>query len=309
MKKILPLILITLLLLSCAACSHPIVYGEEEAVHNWLTQRTQGYTAVKSTSRMMLYNVDDHFSLQFNTGSNGYPQLKIEDQMKYIVATENSILSLYDGETLFTQSTHQNTVFDPYRNAYTPSMKVYMKDATHFRVFLYLYGAVTDFYPIPLLLTVEQYEAMLPIVNAYTKEQEEIAIEEMMPAFNYTQEFMNLYPAKYFSDKASNPNGGVFYQYTGEASEHMSEYRTLFKKLNLTEQDWRKSFESLGYTGQKETLQIVYFDISIGDTQITLDFHKSDSYTSDAWKALGKDFTYTFCPSLSLQEFMIVNQD
>ena len=114
---------------------------------------------------------------------------------------------------------------------------------------------------------------------------------------------------KYFSDKASNPNGGVFYQYTGEASEHMSEYRTLFKKLNLTEQDWRKSFESLGYTGQKETLQIVYFDISIGDTQITLDFHKSDSYTSDAWKALGKDFTYTFCPSLSLQEFMIVNQD
>ena len=106
MKKILSLILITLLMLSCAACSHPIVYGEEEAVHNWLTQRTQGYTAVKSTSRMMLYNVDDHFSLQFNTGSNGYPQLKIEDQMKYIVASNTmkveARINREDVNTIFT---------------------------------------------------------------------------------------------------------------------------------------------------------------------------------------------------------------
>lgn len=308
MKKICSLTLLLALTLSLWGCARPIIYEEEKTIHTWLNERTEGYDRVPASSRMILYQDEKGFTVKIDTGTNALPRISIEDDKTNVIATENSLLTVTNENSIFAQATHENSVFDPYRNSYTRSMKVYQKDESSFRVFLWLYGSPTDFYPIPQLLTQSQYTQMLEIVKEYTEKkavESEAADED---PFNYTADFMSLYEGRYFSDKATNQQGAIFYQYNDTPSKHFSAYRTLFSQLNLTEQDWRASFESLGYTGQKLNLHIVYFDIYIGRETVDITLMTSDTYTSHLLASQDQNFTYAFCPSLASQDFIHVKQ-
>lgn len=308
MKKLCSLALLFALTATLWGCSSPIVYEEEKTINAWLNERTEGYRQVAPSSRMVLYQDEEGFTVKIDTGTDMIPRITVEDDKTNTTAVDNTMLTVTGGNTVFARSTHENSVFDPYRNSYTRAMKVYQKDETTFRVFFWLYGAPTDFYPIPQLLTQEQYSQMLEIVEEYSTEKVAESKDAGEDPVNYTGDFMALYKGQYFSHKAKNPDGTIFYQYNGSTSEYFSVYRTLFFDLGLTEQDWRTSYEKLGYTGQELNLQIVYFDLSVGKDTVDMTLMTSDTYTSRLLASYNLDFTYSFCTSLAPQEFIKVEQ-
>lgn len=309
LKKAFALCLLLTFLLSLFGCSHAIVYDEEKDVHNWLTERTKGYTQIPNSSRMVLYEVEDHFAAKITTGSNGAPRLIIENQMTYVTATENSILSVTTPSSAFGMGTNEPKVFDPYRNTYTASMKAYQKGDNQFRVFFWIYGAPTDFYPIPQLLTEEQYNKMLKIVGDYTEAQKIVSEQQDTEPVNYLGDFMSIYSNGYFSDKARNPSGEIFYQYNGAQSQYLSTYRNLFGKMGMSEQDWRKSYEELGYTGHHPQLLIVYFDMTVNEKTVDITLMKSDTYRSGSLALKNPNFIYAFCPGFETHEFITITAE
>jgi len=310
MKKILSLLLILPLLAGLCACSSGvIIYEEETAIHQWIAQRTEGYTQIAPSSMMYLRKDNSAFTLRIDTGSDTYPRVTVINELKNVTAVDNTMLTVKQGDQLFAQSTHTNRFFDPYSNDYTPTMKVYKKDDYTFRVFFWLYGSNTDFYPIPLLLTAEQFLQAKAQVDAYNQEKYAESADAGDQPFDYSAEFTSLYEAKYFSDKAKNPKGEIYYEYTGAACDNLTVYRNLIRRLGLTEQDWRKSFEDLGYVGQALNLQIVYCDITVGTADISMVLKTSDPFTSQALKAKNPQFTYTFCSSLATYDFIKITQE
>lgn len=309
MKRILSFFLLFPLLLTFCACSHPIIYPEEETVHKWLTERTDGYSQVSPSSRMVLFSEEDGFTVKIDTGSDMNPRLTIADERTNISAVDNTILSAAVGDRLFATSTHTNRVFDPYRNGYTRAMQVYRKDASTFRIFFWLYGGIGDFYPIPRLLTQAQYEQILKIVEEYTDTEYRKSIENNEVAVNYLEDFSRLYKEKYASDLAPNPNLGVFYECDTPNSDYLSVYTKLFNQMGLSPQEWRESFADLGYVGEKSTLKILYCDLTVGEGTVDIVLKTKDSYTSPLASALSAPWVYTFCPSISLQEFVHITQE
>ena len=307
MKKFLALFLTLVLILPIlCSCSTPVIYDEENAVRAWLAERTEGYTQVSSTSMMYLKKDAEQFTVAIATGSNGLPRLEIEYDPVSITGKDPEILAVSVGGEKFAVSTHSNIVFDPYANQYTRSMKIYRKDENTFRIFFWLYGEDTDFYPLPRLLTAEQYQQLLPIFNEYT-EKERLESEELgEEVVNYAGIFMDSYVGKYTSALAANPSGAIFYEYNGGAAEYVSVFRDLISRLGLTQQDWRKAYEGLGYTGYQPVYRLVYCDMIIGETEIDLTLNVGDAYDSPAMKEKNLDLSYTFCPNLAQQEFMNV---
>ncbi len=306
MKKIVSLALVLLTAASLFACTKPVIYDEEAAIHEWLKERTAGYTQVNPSSRMVLFQEEEGFKIRIDTGSDMVPKLTVENDAANTVAVDNSVLTVASGSALYATATHENRVFDPYRNAYTRALQVWQKDEKTFRIFFWLYGADTDFYPFPKLLTEPQYRQMLELVTDYMEQanaKAEVAGEEII---NYAGDFMNLYKGYYTTEKAKNPSSNIFYEYVGKPTEYAGIYRSLFTQLGLTEQDWRKSYEDLGYTGQKLDLTIVYCDLTVDDAAVSLALQTKDSYFSHLLAAKNPAFTYTFCPSLSQKEFVKV---
>ena len=248
MKKLFCLLLIGAALL--CGCASATFYEEETQMRAWLAPRTEGYTLLQASSRMVLRRDEKGISLQIDTGSDTSPRLKVSDGKAHASVAETELLTLTVNGVEHAKATHAMIHYDPYRNAYTPSMKVYQKDADHFRIFFFLYGGGTDFYPVPRLLTETQYKQMLEQVKAYTEQETKKSLEKEEDPVNYTGDFLNLYTGVYQTPKASNPDGKMIYVYNEEAaSDHLDVYRTLFGTLNMSEQDWRRSFEKLGYTG------------------------------------------------------------
>ncbi len=307
MKKILSLFLLLSLTVALCGCGNAIVYEEEKTVDTWLKEHTTGYTEWKSTSRMMLYTVEEGFKISITTGSDRLPKLTVENDATNTVAVENAVLTVTAGEKLYAAANHENRVFDPYRNRYTASMKVFQKDAETFRIFFWLYGEDTDFFPLPKLLTQEQYDKILALVEAYTQEQIQVSETQGEDPFNYTGEFLSLYKSKYFSDLAKNPDGTIYYEFTGVETENALLYRNLIAQLEMTEQDWRKSYEDLGYTGPKLNLQIVYCDLVIGADKVTFTLRTDDAYTSHLLASKDLALTYAFCPSLTNFDYIQVD--
>lgn len=308
MKRILALLFLSVFGVTLFGCSRPIIYEEEARTHTWLLQRTEGYTQLEPTSRMILFREDDGFTVKIDTGSDMNPRLTVVNDQTYVTAVENSLLTATADQSLFAQATHSNRVYDPYKNRYTRALQVYQKDETTFRIFFWLYGSATDFYPVPRLLTEKQYNQMLEIVEAYTNEQKAVSDENGTEPINYLKDFMALYKAYYTTDIAANPNLGIFYELVG-TSEYLSEYRTLFAQLEMTEQDWRASFESLGYTGDRPVFQILYCDLTVGETDLTFALRTDDVYHSQSLQASGTQLTYSFCPSLASYDFITVTQE
>ncbi len=306
MKKALSLILTLLMAAALFGCGNAVIYEEETAVNTWLKERTQGYTQIAPSSRMVLFQEEEGFKIRIDTGSDMIPKLTVENDKTNTVALDNSILTVTAGDGLYAKADHTSSVFDPYKNRYTRAMQVYQKDGTTFRIFFWLYGSATDFYPIPQLLTSDQYDRMLKILEDYTAEKLEETEAVGETNVNYTGDFMALYKSYYFTDKAKNPGGTIFYEYNGTPSEHLLVYRNLFSQLEMTEQDWRKSFEDLGYTGQKLDLQIVYCDLVVGTDTVDLSLQTSDAYTSALLQSKNLTLTYAFCPSLSQQDYIRV---
>lgn len=310
LKKILSLVLLgTMAVGLCSCTGKPIIYDEEIAVQQWLTRHTEGYALLQASSRMVLYRDEEGFTVKIDTGTDLIPRITVADEKTNTTAVDNSFLIVTEDASLYAQASHANSVFDPYRNSYTRALKVYKKDDTTFRVFFWLYGSATDFYPIPQLLTSDQYTQMLEKVDAYTWEHYDESMEEQGEAINYTGDFMALYKGQYFSDKATNPNGEIFYQYTGTASEYLSVYEDLFAELGLTQQDWRKSYETLGYTGQRLDLQILYCDINVGTDAVHFTLNTSDAYTSNLLAYRNPKFTYAFCSGMIGKSFVRVEQN
>lgn len=309
MKKIVSLTLLLFMAASLFSCAKPVIYEEEEAIHGWLKERTAGYTQVNPSSRMVLFQEEEGFKVRIDTGSDMVPKLTVDYDAINTVAVDNSILTVTSGTVLYGTATHVNRVFDPYRNAYTRALQVWQKDEKTFRIFFWIYGSDTDFYPFPKLLTEPQYRQMLDLVTAYTEQANAKAEAAGEDIINYAGEFMNLYKGYYTTEKAKNPNSGIFYEYVGKSTEYADLYRSLFAKMGLTEQDWRKSFEDLGYTGQKLDLMIVYCDLTVGDNAVSLALKPKDAYFSHLLAAQNPAFTYNFCPSLSQKDFVVVTVD
>ncbi len=307
MKKLLSLLLLLCLIFSLCGCGNAIVYEEEKTIDTWLKDRTEGYNEWRATSRMVLYQVEEGFKIRIETGSDMVPKLTVENDATNTIGVENTVLTVTSGENLYAAGTHEIRVFDPYRNRYTPAMKVFQKDKNTFRIFFWLYGSDTDFYPLPKLLTQQQYDKILSLVEAYNQEQAEQSDAQGDNPFNYTGEFMSLYKSKYFSDLAKNPEGNIYYEYTEIATENAAAYRNLIAQLELTEQDWRKSYEDLGYTGQKLNLQIVYYDLIVGSDNVSLTLRTDDAYTSPLLQSKGLSLTYAFCPSLKNFDYIQVD--
>lgn len=307
MKKTLALLLSAVLLWGLFGCSAPIIYEEEIAAVQWLNERTEGYTALPP-NQTRLYKDEEGFIFHIRSASGGIPRPEIEYDPLSVTVRETDLLTSFVGDTPFATASTLNRVFHPYQNQYNSAMQIFWKDAKTFRVFLWLYAEDTDDYPLPRILNAEQYQSMLELVNAYNDEMYVKHENEGALHVNYVQIFLDSYPGKYISDKVSNPEGVIFYEYNGGAKDYVSEYSSLFAKLNMTQQDWRASYEALGYKGAKPVYQILYFDVAIGNTVIDLTLNTADVYTSPALQEKNLTFTYTFCPELAKQEFMNVTQ-
>ena len=299
MKKILALIFALLFTLACAGCSKPIIYEEEKETTQWLSEKTQGYSLVPTSAMMILTDQENGWKIQINTGSDMVPQLLIKNASNRSEITERSVLTVTTTSSLFAKATHASRVFNPYPNRFNPALQVWQKDATTFRIFFWLYGANTDFYPIPRLLTEKQYQTILGKVTDYNKEQEEKADLSGDRIINYTADFLKLYENTYYSEIAPNPDGDLFYQYTGEASDYMSIYRALFLEMGLSEQDWRKSFQSLGYTEQQTLLHVVYCDLTVEDGKVHMVLNTEDTYSTPSLKEMNLPLKYAFCPTVN----------
>lgn len=298
MKKILSFFLVFLIAASLFGCNNAIIYDEETTVNGWLKERTRGYVQISPSSHMILFKEEEGFKIGIDTGTDMIPKLKLENDEENTVTIEANMLSATAGEELFSAATHAPRVFDPYRNRYTRAMQVWKKDDATFRIFFWLYGEDTDFYPVPKLLTQEQYTAMTALVEEYNAKKQEESLAANEKIVNYTADFLNLYQGSYYSEKAENPDGNIFYECTG-TTEYATVYRDLFSELELSEQDWRNSFASLGYTGQKLNLQIVYCDLSVNDASVDLTLHTEDGYTSAFLKSKNTSLSYVFCPALA----------
>jgi len=305
LKKSLALLLT---LLFCTAlfcsCSAPVIYGEEKASAAWLTERTEGYTRVTASGLMYLKKDPKQFTVAIATGSDGYPRLEIEYDPVSIVGKDPTILSVKAGEEEFAVSTHANTVFDPYANQYTRSMKVYQKDENTFRIFFWLFGEDTDFYPLPRLLNETQYRQLLDIFNQFTEEQRIESENRGDEPVNYAGIFMDSYQGKYSSNKVTNPKGTIFYEYNGGAKDYVPIFANLTARLGLTQQDWRKSYEELGYVDYRPVYRLMYCDLVIGETVTEITLNTGDVYDSPAMKEKNLTLTYELCPNLAQQDFM-----
>ncbi len=297
MKKVLSLTLVLFTVSILFGCSKAVIYEEETTINTWLKQRTEGYVQLTPSSLMVLTNREDGFRIELSTGSDMIPELTVKNRKNNTAGTERNLLTVTTDQTLFAQANHKNSVFDPYRNSYTRALQVWKKDDSTFRIFLWLYGDETDFYPIPKLLTQSQYSEILKLVEAYDAERAETSKNSGEKIINYTGDFLNLYKSSYFSDKAKNPNGDIYYECIG-TSEYAAEYRKLFAQLGLSEQAWRKSFETLGYTGQKLNLQIVYFDLVVNKNDLKMTLNTTDAFTSALLKSKNLPLQYSFCPAL-----------
>ncbi len=173
MKKILSLALILSICATFFGCSKAIIYEEEAVIHQWLNQRTEGYVQLTPSSQMVLASTQNGIKIDLDTGADMIPELKIKPGKTADSLTENNILTLSEGETVFAKANHKNSVFNPYRNHYTRALQVWKKDDSTFRIFFWLYGNNTDFYPIPQLLTQSQYSEMLKLVEDYDAKQTE----------------------------------------------------------------------------------------------------------------------------------------
>ncbi len=303
MKKIFSLFLVLLMITALFGCNNAIIYDEETTVNHWLKEHTQGYVQLNPSSVMTLYKEEEGFKISIDTGTDMIPELKLENDAKNTVTLEKNLLTATVGEKPYAVATHENRVFDPYRNRYTRALQVWKKDETNFRIFFWLYGEDTDFYPIPKLLTQEQYTEITALVEEYNAEKQEESFAANEKVINYAADFMNLYKASYFSDKAKNPDGTIYYECVG-TTEYAVIYRNLFSKLELSEQDWRNSFESLGYTGQKLNLQIVYCDLAVNEKSVDLILQTKDGYTSSLLKIKNPELSYTFCPALAELDYV-----
>ncbi len=308
MKKNGSLFLIFVLAASLCACSKAIVYQEETAINTWLKERTQGYSQVQSSSLMELYMKEEGFKVSLSTGSDRIPKLKVENDAVDETVEENRILTVSSSAGKIASATHKNSVFDPYRNAYVRSLQVWQKSEREFRVFLWLYAEETDFYPIPKLLTKDQYDQALALVEAYNAQQAEKDELAGNKIINYTGDFISLYQASYGSEKAENPKGDLYYECVG-TTIYGDAYRSLFAELGLSEQDWRNSFKSLGYTGQELNLQIVYFDLTVGADAVSLALQTKDVYSTARWMAQNPSFTYAFCPAFAETEYITLTEN
>ena len=305
MKKILSLALVLFTVTTMLGCSKAVIYEEETEINTWLKQRTEGYVQLPPSSQMVLASTQNGIKIDLDTGADMIPELKIKPGKTADFLTENNILTLSEGETVFAKANHKNSVFNPYRNHYTRALQVWKKDDFTFRIFFWLYGDNTDFYPIPKLLTQSQYSEMLELVKAYDAQKAEESINAETNVVNYTGDFLGLYKSFYFSDKAKNPDGDIYYECVG-TTEYAAEYRKLFAQLGLSEQDWRKSFEALGYTGQKLNLQIVYCDLTIDGNSVNLTLQTADAYTSALLQSKELNLQYSFCPALQNSEGITV---
>ena len=293
MKKFLCFALLLTLALSFFGCSKAIIYPQEEETNQWLRQQTAGYTQITPSSRMILYR-DSDITVRIDTRNNNVPELTVSYESTNTSFTETSMLTATTTSKLFASATHENRVFDPYRNAYTRALQVWQKDENHFRIFFWLYGENTDFYPIPALLTEKQYTKMVELVTEYHAQKEAEAYASNDDVINYLGDFLKLYEGAYQTPKAANPKGKLFYQYNGASSQYLTVYRSLFAQLGLSEQDWRNSFEDLGYVAQETTLLLTYCDLVIENGEVSLSLNVKDSYKTQDVPSL----TYSFCPAL-----------
>ena len=308
MKKIGSLFLIFVLAASLCACSKAIVYEEEREINGWLKDRTQGYSQISPSSLMNLYTKEEGFKISISTGSDMIPKLQVENDALNKKAEENSLLTVSSGDKEIVSANHKKSFFDPYRNAYVRSLQVWKKSDTQFRVFLWLYAEETDFYPFPKLLTQEQYDRIFALVQEFDAEQAEEDETAGNKVVDYTGDFINLYKASYNSDKAKNPKGELYYECVG-TTLYGSTYRSLFSQLGLSEQDWRNSFKELGYTGQELNLQIVYFDLTVGDDAVSLTLQTKDAYSTARWESRNPAVTYTFCPAFAEAEYITLTEN
>lgn len=308
MKKFLATALIPILLIALFACSRTRFYSEEEEYRDWLQEHTAGYSRLTTSRRMILTESGARFRIQINIGSSNLPQLQITDNTTSVTVSEPSVLTVRIGETLYAEGTAAAIDFNPYQNQYDSAMKVYQKDETHFRIFFALYGDGTDFYPIPRLLTEKQYQDLLALVTEYTETQRKKSDEAGDEPINYTEDFLKLYSGTYTSELAENPKGTIFYQYTGEASNYLSDYRELMLKMGISEQEWRRSFEDLGYTGFYPNRILLYADLTVEDSGVFLTLHPEDGYQSSKVKTARYQFSYAFCPSLQEASFVTISK-
>ena len=320
MKKFLSLLLVTVLTATLfCSCSVPIIYPEEDEARAWLKQRTEGYEKVEN-SALWLRRDENGFLIYLATSTkSATPFLEVEYDPANTEARENALVTVYGNGQSHGTVYNTQCVFDPYANTYRNSMQVYKKDENTYRFFFWFYYADTDFYPIPKLLTEEQYQQMLTLVNTYTEEEYTASEDAGEQPVNYAGAFLDSYKAVYTSDLVADPTGDVFYEYTplsqelqdkhyGSNSLFVVTFHNLFQDLNLSVQDWRESFEDLGYGEYAPYYQIFYFDLTIGDSVTSMDLKSSDVYFSPALHKTGILFHYDFCPELAKQSFMRVTQ-
>ena len=323
MKKTLALLLLFVLTASLlCSCSAPIIYPEENEVRQWLKERTAGYENLgdKADSEeekrtFWLYKDDAGFLIYLSTSTtNATPFLEIEYDPISQTVRENSLITV--NSSTFK---NQKKVFDPYANDYHYSMQVYRKGEKNFRIFFWVYQESTDFYPLPKLLTEEQYQDMLAKVTAeHEKLMQESDAEGTEPV-NYVGAFLDAYKATYTSDLVTKPNGKVFYEFSrwskeslernnGNESLFASNFQLWFNALGFSVQDWRESFQELGYENYNPKYQVLYMDITVGETITELTLKTSDRYLSPALRSQNMNFSYEFCPELAKQSFLRVTK-
>lgn len=323
MKRILTLFLLFTMIVSLAGCSGIVVYEEENAARAWVAERTKGYRRLYSPSATFdLYSDPEGFDIQLDAitypGENGNyesPLLKIDDDvsnsgqiMETVDGTsEGSLLSLTSQIGFFGRAICDACIFDPYSNSYDQAMQVYQKDDRTFRIFCWIGAEVTDFYPIPRIMTKDMYEKTYKLVEDYTEEKLQESMDEGEAAFNYAAEFADIYKPVTSSDKVENPKGKTFYLLS-KGSENLNTYASLFQSLEYSVQELREIFDGLGYRGPQTAYTIVYFDLVVTDTTVNLTLCESDTYRSPALQKLGYNFTYSFCPTLSRYDFMKITR-
>ncbi|MBO5220684.1 MAG: hypothetical protein J6C26_00035 [Clostridia bacterium] len=310
MKRILSLLLLLAMTTALlCGCSAPIIYDEEKEVNQWFNARIEGYSYLGGEKSCKLYNDKEGFIVDMRIASGGIPQPEVEYDPISVSVRETDLLTAWIGDKAYASASNAQRVFDPYQNQYLPSMQIYQKDAVTFRIFLWLWGGYTDFYPIPRLLSEEQYTNMKELMSAYHDEKYIESLNNDVEPVDYNALFLSAYTSTYKSDLVTNPNGVLFYEYTGAADEYLADFASVFARMELTQQNWRKTFEELGYKGSAQEYQIVYFDMVIGESAIDMTLKKSDAYLSPALKAQNNTFTYTFCTNLSQQKFINATQE
>ncbi|MBP3300378.1 MAG: hypothetical protein J6M34_02590 [Clostridia bacterium] len=320
MKKILSLLLLSVFAVTLfCSCSAPVIYPEEDAARKWLKERTVGYEKLENGATWLRKDAQGFLVYLATSSQSAKPFLEVEYDPSNVKTRDSALITVYGNGQSHGAVYNTNCVFDPYANDYHHSMQVYRKDEDTYRIFFWFYYADTDFYPIPKLLTEEQYQQMLTIVNAYTDEQYQISENAGEKPINYAGAFLDSYKATYASDLVSDPTGSVFYEYAplskelqdkhgGNNSYFVVTFHNLFQDLNLSVQDWRDSFASLGYGEYRPAYQILYFDLTIGSSVIGMDLKTSDVYFSPALQDSGIIFNYDFCPELAKQSFMRVTK-